>query len=761
MNATAFKNHPFQLNLYKSKLQILAETIAISVDEYKDIKKAYSSLRRKLRDKMNEEDGKLLTKAYELGVDAHKNQRRKSGEPYILHPIEVARICYEEIGLGPTAVISAILHDVVEDTPVTLKEINEIFGPKITKIVDGLTKLDGTYNTDQQQAENFKKVLSTLVEDVRVVLIKMADRLHNLRTIGSMPEHKKLKIAAETSYIYAPLAHRLGLYQVKTEFEDIIMQITEPDSYNAIVQKLKDTQQDRSKYINTFLKPLKKELKEMKINYRVLGRSKAISSIYNKIQKKNIPFEEIYDIFAVRIIADVPSEQEKNVCWQIYSLITDFYKPIPERLKDWVTSPKGNGYESLHTTVIGPNGRYVEVQIRSERMDDIAERGFAAHWKYKAVKNEHDVYDKWINNVRDILDTPHNDAFEFINDFKTNLFNEEVYVFTPKGDMRVLPKGSTALDFAFEIHSELGYRASAIKVNNKLVPMGHVLSNGDQITITTNKNQKPNESWLKMVITGKARSKIRSAMKEEKRKQGEIGKEALERKLKNMKINFDDNIDFIVKQFGYKSRPDLYFDLSIGKLKISALKMFEVEAGKFVLPTPEEGTQAPSDESKTKAKKEIPVKTKILINGEPGEQYDYTFASCCKPVNGDAIFGFLTASGDGLKIHRISCKNATHLAANYGYRIISAAWAGGSSTQFIVELMVIGIDYGPGVISTLSNEISGKLGINIRSFSIAGHEGYYEAKVALFVLNTDQMNMVINALGKLKGVSSVKRIDKE
>lgn len=741
----------------------MAETLAINVEEYKEIKKAYSSLRRKIRNKLSEEDGKLLTKAFELAVDAHKTQRRKSGEPYILHPIEVARICHEEIGLGPTAVISAILHDVVEDTHVTLEDISEIFGPKITKIVDGLTKLDGTYNTESQQAENFKKVLSTLVEDVRVVLIKMADRLHNLRTIGSMPEHKQLKIAAETSYIYAPLAHRLGLYEIKTEFTDICMKITDPESYNSIVKKLQDSEEDRAKYIGQFLKPLKKKLKDLGIDYRVLGRSKAISSIYNKIKKKDVPFEQIYDIFAVRIIADVNLDMEKNACWQIYSLITDFYKPIPERLKDWVTSPKGNGYESLHTTVIGPDGKYVEVQIRSERMNDIAERGFAAHWKYKEIKNEHDVYDKWINNVREILDTSHSNAFEFINDFKTNLFNEEVYVFTPTGDMRVLPKGSTALDFAFEIHSDVGYHATAIKVNNKLVPMGHVLENGDQLHVTTGKNQKPTESWLKMVITGKARSKIRSSMKEEKRKIGAVGKESLERKLKNMKVSFEDNIDLLVKHFGFKSRPDLYFEIAHGNIKMTALKAFRVEAGQLVLIQDEKAIVAPNGETtKPKEKKEIPTsKTKVLINGEPGEQYDYSFSSCCKPVKGDSIFGFLTGSGDGLKIHRISCKNATHLAANYGYRIISASWAGSSSSQFIVELNIIGVDYGPGVISTLSNEISGKLGMNIRSFSIAGHEGYYEAKVGLFVMNTTEMNNAIKSIGKLKGVSTVTRIDKQ
>ncbi|HRX28347.1 MAG TPA: RelA/SpoT family protein, partial [Saprospiraceae bacterium] len=542
---------------------------AISEEELVGINQAYDSLIGKMKGKYSEDDKVMMDKAYHLALEAHNTQRRKSGEPYIYHPIEVARICFEEIGLGPTAVTAALLHDVVEDTEVSLTDINGEFGKKVTTIVDGLTKLDGLYNVESPQAENFKKVISTLVDDVRVVLIKMADRLHNLRTIDSMPLHKKVKIAAETEYIYTPLAHRLGLYKVKTEFQDINLKITEPEIYNDIAAKLAESEDQRSKYINQLITPLSHELKALEIPYRVMGRSKAISSIYNKLKKKKVSFEEIYDIFAVRIIIDVPVNKEKSYCWQVYSIITDVYKPIPERLKDWVTTPKSNGYESLHTTVIGPKGRFVEVQIRSERMDEIAERGFAAHWKYKGIKSENNVYDYWLSNIRELLDSQHNNALEFLNDFKTNLFSEEVYVFTPKGDMMMLPKGATALDFAFYIHSDVGYHATAIKVNNKLVPMGYKLENGDQIQVTTNKNQKPTESWLKMVVTGKAKAKIRSSMKEEKRKQGEYGKEALERKLNNLKIGFEENVDFLVKHYNFNSRPELYFALSQGELKIS------------------------------------------------------------------------------------------------------------------------------------------------------------------------------------------------
>jgi len=737
----------------------MPEVITITTDEKSVIKAAFDDLYRRVKPKLTEEDEIHFWEACALAENSHGSQRRKSGEPYILHPIEVARICLEEIGLGPTAVISAILHDVVEDTEVSNEEIHKTFGPKIGKIVDGLTKLDGLYNVESPQAENFKKVLSTLVEDVRVVLIKMADRLHNLRTIGIMPRHKQLKIAAETSYIYGPLAHRLGLYGIKTEFQDICLKINEPEKYNEVEKKLSATEEDRTIYINMFMDPIKNGLKELGIDYRVTGRAKAISSIINKIKKKKVPFEEIYDLFAVRIIADVPLNKEKNICWQIYSVITDHYKPIPERLKDWVTTPKGNGYESLHTTVIGPKGRYVEVQVRTERMDDIAERGFAAHWKYKGLKDTPDVYDRWLAGVRDLLDTQHSNALEFLNDFKSNLFAEEVYVFTPNGDMRILPKGATALDFAFEIHSDVGYHATSLKVNNKLVPMGYKLNNGDQVHVMTSKNQMPKEDWLKMVVTGKARSKIRSAMKEEKRKAGESGKEALQRKFKNLKIDFELNVDYLVKQLGFVSRPDLYYALTQEDIKMAELKKFEIIAGKLskiVDPEEEEVQAAPSEPTK---KKSLQKGSNLIINGEDAANLSYEFAKCCKPLQGDDIFAYLTSAA-GMKIHRTSCKNATHLLANFGYRVLKAEWQGVTKRNFVVDLLITGVDSGPGVIQQITNEISNNLGLNIRSFSISGTEGYFEGQVSLFVLNKDQLNIVIKSIEKLEGVSRVSRIEK-
>jgi len=736
----------------------LSAAAAISTEEMTVIKKAYSRLLRSIKADTSAEDKVNMRKAFMLAVDAHKNQRRKSGEPYVLHPIEVARICGNEIGLGPTAIICAILHDVVEDTPVTQEEINAEFGPKIGAIVDGLTKLDGTYTKNSPQAENFKKVLSTLVEDVRVVLIKMADRMHNLRTIGSMPREKQLKIAAETMYIYAPLAHRLGLYNIKTEFQDICLKITEPEQYEEIEDKISQSKRERSRYISDFTKPIKKEIDKLNIPYRIIGRLKSVHSIYNKIKVKNVPFEEIYDLFAIRIIIESPIHQEKKDCWQVYSVVTDVYKPIPERLKDWITTPKSNGYESLHTTVIGQKGNFVEVQIRSERMDEIAERGFAAHWKYKGAGTNPDVYDHWLDNIRSILESDNSDATEFLSDFKTNLFSEEVYVYTPKGDMKVLPKGATALDFAFSIHSDVGYHCTAVKVNNRLVPLGYKLLNGDKVSVITSSNQKPTNDWLKIVITGKARSKIRSSLKEERNQQGEFGKEALMRKLKNLKVDFDGSADFLVKYFGFKNRPDLYYAISSGEIDLTTFKKFDVvnhvlaekKVAKEVVPV--------SDKKEILKSKKSKIQHEVYINDEPGAQYNYSLANCCVPVNGDKIFGYVT-SGSGIKIHRVNCPNATHLMANYGYRMVKAEWSANDNSSFVVSLLITGVDDGPGVIERLTTLLSSKLGINIRSFSIEGKEGYFEGCISVLVLNTDQLKFIINKLKELDGISQVTRVE--
>ncbi|RMF19942.1 MAG: bifunctional (p)ppGpp synthetase/guanosine-3',5'-bis(diphosphate) 3'-pyrophosphohydrolase [Bacteroidetes bacterium] len=728
-------------------------------EEKRLIQRAYRRLLRSFSQPLKPEDKKLIRKAYEVAVQAHAKQRRKSGEPYILHPIEVARICAEEIGLGPTAIVAALLHDVVEDTHITLEEIEAQFGKVIAKMVDGLTKLDATYDSESPQAENFKKVLSTLVEDTRVVLIKMADRLHNMRTLDSMPHHKQLKIAAETDYIYAPLAHRLGLYNLKTEFEDLCLKVTDPDTYHEIAQKLNATKRERTRYINEFIKPLTARLDELGYPYRITGRPKSIYSIVNKIRTKKVPFEEIYDLFAIRIIVDVPPEKEKAVCWQVYTIVTDVYRTIPQRLKDYITVPKSNGYMSLHATAIGPKGRYVEVQIRSERMDEIAERGYAAHWKYKGLSDQPSVYETWLDGVREILESSDSSALEFINDFKTNLFAEEVYVTTPKGDIVTLPKGATALDFAFHIHTEIGYHAKAIHVNNRVVPMGYKLQNGDQVSVTTDKKQKPSEDWLKWVVTGKARSRIRSAMKEERRKVGEIGREALERKFRHLKVaDYQKSVEELCRFLRMKSHVDLYYAIATEDLNLNeVLKEFEVKDHRLVL-KPRPATEAePREESRTQRffTKRPP---KLLIGGEPANQYQYSLATCCNPVQGDDVFAYVTKKG-GIKIHRSNCPNAKHLLANFSYRVMPAEWITSTDTTFVAHLLIEGIDDGPGVIEKLSHEISSRLGVNIRSFNISGNEGYFEGRMSLMVANKDQLNLAIRTLLKLENVTNVTRIE--
>ncbi len=733
-------------------------------DERKLILREYRKLLRTLPASATSEDRERVRQAFELAVQAHAHQRRKSGDPYILHPIEVARICGEEIGLGPTAIIAALLHDVVEDTDVTLEDIREQFGERIALLVDGLTKLDHTYDSESPQAENFRKVLSFLVEDVRVVLIKIADRLHNMRTLGAMPRHKQLKIASETSYIYAPLAHRLGLYAIKSELEDLCLKVTEPEVYREIARKLRETKEDRAKYISRFIEPLKRKLDATGMEYRIQGRPKSISSIWNKIRTKRVPFEQIYDLFAVRIILDVPREQEKEACWIAYSCVTDVYRPLPERLKDWVSNPKSNGYESLHTTVIGPNGKYVEVQIRTKRMDEIAEKGFAAHWKYKGVSaHAPSVFDAWLDEVRELLQNKDADAREFIHDFKTNLFTQEVYVTTPKGEVKVLPKGATALDFAFHIHTEVGYHCRAVKVNQRIVPLGYKLQNGDQVEVLTDQRQKPNRDWLKLVVTGKARARIRRALNEERRRRGEMGREILQRKLAAMKVDdFQQAVETIVRHYAYPSHLDLYDAIATEQVEVQALlRDFEVKEHKLVpraLPPEARSTAAgaPPAPAPGKAVHRL-SRAGLLIDGEPAEHYNYTFANCCNPVQGDDIFAFISRSG-GLKIHRANCPNAVHLMANYDYRIRKAEWVTTTSSEFVAELKITGIDDGPGVIERLSHELSSKLRVNIRLFSIEGKDGYFEGTIKLLVSNVNQLNLAIRTLQGLDNVSSVERV---
>jgi len=737
-------------------------------DEQKIIQRAYRRLLRSIQTPLDKTDRNSLREAFELAATSHGDQRRKTGEPYILHPIEVARICVHEMGLGPTAAVCALLHDVVEDTSVDIKEIVTRFGDKIGRMVDGLTKLDGLHESESPQAENISKVLKAMLFDVRVVLIKMADRLHNLRTIKGMPVHKQLKIAAETSTVYAPIAHRLGLYNVKTEFQDICLKITHPEVYHDIAKKLAETKRSRETYINQFIGPLMTSLKEMGWDVRIHGRPKSIFSIWNKIKTKDVVFEDIYDLFAIRIIANAPPEMEKTACWHIYSIVTDHYHPITERLKDWVTNPKSNGYESLHTTVVGPGGRYVEVQIRSERMDDVAERGFAAHWKYKGIKrlaSRANTFDNWLGQVRDALDSnASGNAMEFLMDFQSTLFSDEVHVFTPKGEMKIFPEGATALDFAFSIHSDVGCACRAVRINNRVAPIYYKLKNGDQIEVITDKNQKPSEDWLQHVVTGKARNRIRVALKEEKRRQAEYGKEILERKLSHFKVPVEENADMLARWYNFPSRLEFLSAIHLAQVDLSQIikrfrpegqRLVEIELGKTTATPPRIDPNVPPEPLFTRLRPG--EKPQVIINNEPGNLYAYTFATCCNPVQGDSIFAYITIS-QGVKIHRTTCPNANNLLANYAHRVLKAGWGNTAKSDFIAEIVVTGIDTGPGVINQLTTRIS-DMGLNIRSFSISGEGGYFEGRISLIVGHTDVLQRAMIELREFEWVTNVSRVE--
>ncbi|QGW29486.1 RelA/SpoT family protein [Phnomibacter ginsenosidimutans] len=593
--------------------------------EKKEILRKYRALLRVLKPKLKPGDRELVRHSFEMAADAHKTMRRKSGEPYILHPIAVAMICAEEIGLGVRSTICALLHDTVEDTEITLEDVQREFGNEIARIVDGLTKISNVIDaSSSQQAENFKKILMTLTDDPRVILIKLADRLHNMRTLDSMKREKQLKIASETIWVYAPLAHRMGLYAIKTEMEDLSMKYMEPDAYREIAQKLAETKRERSRYINEFIRPLKEKLDATGLQFDIYGRPKSIHSIWNKIKKKGVSFEEVYDLFAIRVILDSEQQEEKADCWKVYSIITSEYQPQPERLRDWLSRPKSNGYEALHTTVMGPQGRWVEVQVRSRRMDEIAERGLAAHFKYKEGTGQEDRFDKWFQQIRDVIGSPDADSVDFLNDFKTSFLAEEIYVYTPRGDVKMLPAGSTALDFAFYIHSAIGSKTIGAKVNHKLVPIGHKLRSGDQIEIITSNKQKPHEDWLNLVITAKAKSKIKDSLKEEKRKIADDGKYILQKKLEGMKAAVTPgNVELIAQFYKLSSSLDLYYNIAIKNIDLKELKDFQVHGDRLDLPRPKQPEHKPHEQQaeQHQHKHAVPSKdTELIIFGESGDQ---------------------------------------------------------------------------------------------------------------------------------------------
>lgn len=724
--------------------------------ENKEIRKRYRALLRACKPTLQKGDKQEIRKAFDLALESHKEMRRKSGEPYIYHPIAVAQIAAEEIGLGTTSIVCALLHDVVEDTSITLEEIEALFGKKVAKIIDGLTKISGVFDPNSSiQAENFRKMLLTLADDVRVILIKLADRLHNMRTMEFMARHKQLKIASETSYLYAPLAHRLGLYAIKSELEDLSMKYTDPDTYKFIAKKLNEKKTEREKFIKDFISPVKEILLEQDIKADVFGRPKSIHSIWNKMRKKSIPFEEVYDLFAIRVIIDTEYEKEKTECWKVYSIITDLYRPNPDRLRDWVSTPKGNGYESLHTTVMGPRGQWVEVQIRTKRMNEIAEKGFAAHWKYKESSSDNGL-DQWIQKVRDVLSNPEQNALDFLDDFKMNLFSDEIFIFTPKGTLIQLPNSATALDFAFEIHSDIGATCIGAKVNHKLVPLSHPLQNGDQVEIITSSKQTPKEDWLNFVVTAKAKSKIKSSLKEEKRRVAEDGKEILERKMKSLKLTYNtDNINKIANFFKYPSSQELFYNIAKGIIDIKDLRNYAASERTHEL------TQNQFNSHISGLVEKIDKKNAdTILIGDDFQKLDYTLAACCNPIPGDDIFGFLTVN-EGIKIHRTSCPNSSKLMANYGYRILKARWASSQiDHSFITGIRIIGID-DVGLVNKLTNVIFQEFNVNIRSLSISSNEGIFEGNIMVNINNIDQLDSLINRLKLVAGITSVTRYESE
>lgn len=727
-------------------------------EEKKEIIARYRRLLRKAKPILNEGDAKLIKRAFTISMEAHKDMRRKSGEPYIFHPLSVAEICVEEIGLGTTSIIAALLHDVVEDTDIQLKDLERIFGSKIARIIDGLTKIRGVFEYGTSaQAENFRKMLFTLSEDVRVILIKLADRLHNMRTLDSMPRNKQLRVSSETIYLYAPLAHRLGLNAIKTELEDLYLRFTDYTVYRDIADKIDETRASRNKFIKQFVQPVKDELDKLNIEYEIKSRPKSIFSIYNKMHKQNIPFEEVYDLFAVRLILDTPVEQEKSYCWQVYSIVTDYYTPNPDRLRDWISTPKANGYESLHTTVMAKNGQWVEVQIRTRRMDEIAEKGYAAHWKYKDSNSTHESnLEKWLVRVRELLEKQDLSALEFVDDFRGNLFNEEIFVFTPKGELKNLPNGATALDFAFDIHTDIGAKCIGAKVNQKLVPINHVLKNGDQIEILTSSKQKANEDWLRFVISPKAKSKIKELLKEDKRNVMEEGKELLARKLKQLKIDANSQMfEQMRAYFNVNSQFELHYRVGKGTITLNDLKRFKEFKPSSPLKTrPLEQVDVKAIEQEIKAKGR---QEDTLLIGEDMDVVEYKLAKCCTPIPGDEVFGFVTVN-EGIKIHRTNCPNATELLANHGNRVIKAKWTSQHEVAFLTGLKVIGTDR-VGLINDVSKVISEELKVNMSSLAFKTDQGIFSGEIMLYVNDTRHLEMLIAKLEKVEGVVKVTRFD--
>ena len=730
--------------------------------ENKAIAHEYKELLRISYQTLTTEDKKLIRKAFDVAVDAHKEQRRKSGEAYIFHPIAVAKIVASEIGLGATSIAAALMHDVVEDTPITVKDIEKMFNPKVAQLVEGLTKISLVQKdmNVSMQAENFRKMLLTLNDDVRVILIKIADRLHNMQTMESMEDYKQVKIASETLYIYAPLAHRLGLYNIKTKLEDLGLKYTEPMVYNDIVSKIRETKEEQDAYIKDISDVLKASLNAEGVDYIIKGRPKSIYSIRRKMKAQNVSFDEVYDKFALRIVYKSNPHDEKFVAWKIYSIVTDHYRPSPSRLRDWISSPKSTGYEALHITVMGPKGRWVEVQVRSERMDEIAEKGYAAHYKYKNGATEESGLDVWLNLLKEALENSESSAVDFVEDFKMNLYSKEIYIFTPKGDIKSLPKGATSLDFAFSIHSEIGIKTRGTRVNGKLVPLNYELKSGDQVEIITSPNQKPTINWLDYVTTSRAKNKIRNVLNENTKKIAEDGKEILTRKLKHLKVTLNETVvNELVNFFHLKTSLDLFYRVGVGSIENQQLKDFAAQKSNTLINFFKNKIKRSGPTSDGDIHKQILSNNyDLLVFGKEQDKLDYKLSTCCNPIPGDQVFGFVTIN-EGIKVHKKDCPNAISMQSNYAYRIMQAKWIDSSQQEFNAILNITGMDT-MGLTNALTKVISNNMNVNIQSISLNGDAGLFKGQLTVIVQNNTILKKLIDNIKKIDGIDKVTRVYK-
>ncbi len=729
-------------------------------EENKEIANRYKDLLKGTYQTLSVKDKQLIRKAFDLALEAHNEQRRKTGEPYIYHPIAVAKIVAYQIGLGATSIAAALLHDVVEDTDYTVDDIERLFGETIAKVVSGLTKISilDKEKDASIQAENFRKMLLTLHDDVRVILIKVADRLHNMQTMDAMPPHKQIKIASETLYIYAPLAHRLGLYTIKSELEDLGLKYTEPEVYNDILNKMEESKEEQDAYIKGFSNKIKKSLSKEGFSYKIKGRSKSIFSIRRKISAQNVTFEEVYDKFAIRIIYKSSENNEKFDAWKIYSIVTEQFNPNPLRLRDWITNPKTTGYESLHITVMGPQGKWVEVQIRSDRMDEIAEKGYAAHFKYKQGNQSEKGLETWLDRLKDTLENKNINAVDFVEDFKLNLYSEEIFVFTPKGELKTLPKGASALDFAFAIHTDIGLRCRGAIVNGKLTPLDTILGSGDQVEIMTSSNKKPNIRWLEFVVTARARARIRAALKEEEKGIAEEGKILLARKLKQLKITLNEKIvNELVRYFNLKTSFDLFYRVGVSTIENSQLKTFANQRSNTIYNFFKNKIKRNNNKVKQEVEEELTNNYDLLVFGKDEETLEYSLSKCCNPISGDDVFGFVTIN-DGIKVHKSNCPNAISMQSNYAYRVLLAKWIDSSKRNFKVTLKINGEDK-TGILNELTRIISGNNNMNIYNINSITRGSVFQGKFTIDIKNKKQLNKLIENISKIEGINKVTRAD--